>query len=89
MWFAIHGANLNLDADGNVETVIDAGLIRDVYFAHVRGRGPRRPARHQGLTRSTATSSNKIQENCDSHLLREQVAVAGSGGEGLKGEGRL
>ena len=26
VWFAIYGANLNLDADGNVESVIDAGL---------------------------------------------------------------
>jgi 2,4'-dihydroxyacetophenone dioxygenase len=28
VWFTIHGANLNLDADGNVEMVIDAhGLL--------------------------------------------------------------
>lgn len=33
VWFAIRGANLNLDADGNVTSVIDAGLIRQVYFA--------------------------------------------------------
>jgi len=32
VWFQIYGANLNLDAAGNVETVIDAGLIRDVYL---------------------------------------------------------
>jgi hypothetical protein len=32
VWFAIYGANLNLDAAGNVETVIDAALIRDVYL---------------------------------------------------------
>ncbi len=32
VWFAIYGANLNLDASGNVEMVIDAGLIRDVYL---------------------------------------------------------
>src|SRR3954469_661628 len=32
VWFAIYGANLNLDADGNVEMVIDAGLIRDFYL---------------------------------------------------------
>ena len=31
--FVIHGANLNLDADGNVEMVIDAHLILDVYRA--------------------------------------------------------
>jgi len=33
VWFAIHGANLNLDADGNVEMVIDAGFILDFYLA--------------------------------------------------------
>src|SRR4051812_3588292 len=29
--FTIYGANLNLDADGNIETVIDAGFILEVY----------------------------------------------------------
>ena len=31
VWFAIYGANLNLDADGNVEAVIDAQLVYDFY----------------------------------------------------------
>ncbi len=31
VWFTIHGANLNLGADGNVEMVIDAQLILEVY----------------------------------------------------------
>jgi quercetin dioxygenase-like cupin family protein len=31
VWFAIHGANLNLDATGGVEMVIDAPLILSVY----------------------------------------------------------
>ena len=31
--FAIHGANLNLDAGGNVEMVIDAGFMLDFYLA--------------------------------------------------------
>ena len=39
VWFAIYGANLNLDADGNVETVIDAGLVRDTYFALCEAEG--------------------------------------------------
>ncbi len=30
-WFTIHGANLNLDADGNVELVIDAHNILPFY----------------------------------------------------------
>jgi len=33
VWFAIHGANLNLDADGNVELVIDAHGILPFYRA--------------------------------------------------------
>ncbi len=33
MWFAIHGANLNLGADGNVELVIDAHAILPFYLA--------------------------------------------------------
>ena len=43
VFFAIHGANLNLDADGNVTTVIDAGGIRDFYFAMCEAEGHGRP----------------------------------------------
>ena len=43
VWFAIYGANLNLDADGNVELVIDAGFIRDVYFGLCEANGLGRP----------------------------------------------
>ena len=43
VWFAIYGANLNLDADGNVEMVIDAGLVRDVYFGACEANGLSRP----------------------------------------------
>ena len=43
VWFAIHGANLNLDADGNVTSVYDAGFIRDVYFAFCEAQGLGRP----------------------------------------------
>lgn len=31
IWFAIHGANLNLDADGKVQSVTDAAKILKVY----------------------------------------------------------
>lgn len=31
VWFAIRGANLNLDDDGNVESVLDAGSILEMY----------------------------------------------------------
>ena len=43
VWFAIYGANLNLDDDGNVTSVIDAGFMRDVYFALCEGQGLPRP----------------------------------------------
>jgi len=33
VWFAIHGANLNLGPDGNVELVIDAHAILPFYLA--------------------------------------------------------
>jgi quercetin dioxygenase-like cupin family protein len=33
VWFAIHGANLNLDADGAVEMVLDAHFMLDFYVA--------------------------------------------------------
>lgn len=31
VWFAVRGANLDLDEEGNVEMVLDAGLILEVY----------------------------------------------------------
>ena len=43
VWFAIYGANLNLDADDNIEMVIDAGFIRDVYFGLCEANGLGRP----------------------------------------------
>jgi len=43
VWFAIHGANLDLDADGNVTSVIDAGIVRDGYFALCEAAGLPRP----------------------------------------------
>ena len=43
VWFAIYGANLNLDADGNVESVLDAAFIRDAYFALCEAEGHPRP----------------------------------------------
>jgi hypothetical protein len=33
VWFAVHGANLDLDAGGNVTSVVDAVTVRDGYFA--------------------------------------------------------
>jgi quercetin dioxygenase-like cupin family protein len=38
VWFTIHGANLNLSADGNVEMVIDAHLILPFYVEMCRAQ---------------------------------------------------
>jgi len=43
VWFAITGANLNLDPDGNVESVLDASAIRDAYFALCEAQDLPRP----------------------------------------------
>lgn len=32
VWFAIRGANLNLDEDGKVESVLDAGAVLEIYM---------------------------------------------------------
>ena len=44
VWFAIYGANLNLDANGNVEAVIDAELILNFYRQTCEAKGHRDPA---------------------------------------------
>ena len=44
VWFAIYGANLNLDANGNVEAVIDAELILNFYRQMCEANGHRDPA---------------------------------------------
>jgi quercetin dioxygenase-like cupin family protein len=43
VWFSIYGANLNLDADGNVEMVIDAGTVLEFYLAMCEADGHPRP----------------------------------------------
>ena len=44
VWFAIRGANLNLDEQGNVESVWDAAFLIDVYLDLCRKDGHPRPA---------------------------------------------
>ena len=39
IWFVLHGANLNLDAEGQVESVLDAGAALQVYRAACRELG--------------------------------------------------
>jgi hypothetical protein len=41
--FVIHGANLNLDTEGNVESVLDAGTALAVYCAACESAGLPRP----------------------------------------------
>ena len=43
VWFQIYGANLNLDADGNVESITDAGSIYEAYMMLCEAQGLGRP----------------------------------------------
>ena len=43
VWFQMYGANLNLDDDGNVEMVIDAGTVLEFYLAMCEADGHPRP----------------------------------------------
>ena len=43
VWFAIYGANLNLDADGKIESVLDAGVMLAIYRALCQQQGHGEP----------------------------------------------
>lgn len=43
VWFAIRGANLNLDEEGKVESVLDAGAVLEIYVGLCEAGGHGRP----------------------------------------------
>ncbi|MYK77356.1 MAG: cupin, partial [Acidimicrobiaceae bacterium] len=43
VWFQIHGVNLNLDADGNVESITDGPGVLAAYYAMCEAQGLPRP----------------------------------------------
>ena len=43
VWFQIHGVNLNLDADGNVESITDGAGVLAAYYALCEAQGLPRP----------------------------------------------
>ena len=43
VWFQIYGANLNLDADGNIESVVDGALTLAAYLMLCEADGLPRP----------------------------------------------
>src|SRR2546422_4097904 len=43
VWFQVYGANLNLDADGNVESITDAAAILEAYYMLCEAEGLPRP----------------------------------------------
>jgi quercetin dioxygenase-like cupin family protein len=43
VWFQIYGANLNLDADGNVESLVDAATVLAGYYLLLEAQGIPRP----------------------------------------------
>jgi 2,4'-dihydroxyacetophenone dioxygenase len=44
VWFAIRGANLNLDEEGKVEAVLDAGAVLELYLGLCEKSGHVRPS---------------------------------------------
>jgi 2,4'-dihydroxyacetophenone dioxygenase len=43
VWFQMYGANLNLDAEGNVESVLDGAGTLEAYYALCEAQGLPRP----------------------------------------------
>ena len=43
VWFAIRGANLNLDEEGKVESVLDAGAVLEMYVTSCETSGHGHP----------------------------------------------
>ena len=43
VWFQIYGSNLNLDADGNVESVTDGAGVLEAYYLLCEAEGLPRP----------------------------------------------
>jgi 2,4'-dihydroxyacetophenone dioxygenase len=43
VWFQMYGANLNLDADGNVDSVVDGALTLAAYYLLCEAEGHPRP----------------------------------------------
>jgi quercetin dioxygenase-like cupin family protein len=43
VWFHMYGANLNLDADGNVESVLDGATTLEAYYMLIEAQGLPRP----------------------------------------------
>ena len=50
VWFQMYGANLNLDADGNVESVIDGAGTLAAYYVLCEAAGPAPPERPRRLS---------------------------------------
>ena len=43
VWFQMYGVNLNLDADGNIESVFDGPGTLEAYYALAEAEGFPRP----------------------------------------------
>jgi 2,4'-dihydroxyacetophenone dioxygenase len=43
VWFQIYGSNLNLDADGNIESIVDAATVLAGYYMLIEAQGLPRP----------------------------------------------
>ena len=43
VWFQMYGANINLDGDGNITSVVDGLLTLEFYYAMCEEQGLPRP----------------------------------------------
>lgn len=43
VWFQMYGSNINLDADGNITSVVDGQMTLEFYLAMCEGQGLPRP----------------------------------------------
>ena len=43
VWFQMYGVNLNLDADGNIESIVDAATVLSGYYLLCEAQGIPRP----------------------------------------------
>ena len=69
VWFQIHGVNLNLDADGNVESITDGSGVLAAYYALCEAQGLSRPERGH-LTPADSTSREPARGSNRWRLLR-------------------
>ena len=62
VWFHMYGVNLNLAADGSIESVADGAGALAAYYALCEAAGLRPPERHRGVTRPTRRGADRRED---------------------------